>query len=203
MAAEMGAKVAYIEVDDKTVEWLNKHRFISGEIIKSDEGAHFDTTLDYCVDNLPPQLACPHNVENIKPVSELEGIAIDQAIIGSCTNGRTEDLEAATEILNGKRISKNVRLLIFPASMKIYLDALKKGVIQSLVESGAIVMNPNCGSCLGAHEGILAPGEVCISTTNRNFKGRMGCKDAFIYLGSPQTVAASALKGVITDPRDV
>jgi len=203
MAAEMGAKNAYIEVDDKTLQWLAEHGAPPGDIIKSDEDANFEAILDYSVDNLAPQLACPHTVDNVKPVSELEGMMINQAIIGSCTNGRLEDLEAAVEILHGKQIARNVRLLIFPASMKIYLEALKRGIIQSLVESGAVIMNSNCGPCLGAHEGVLAPGEVCISTTNRNFKGRMGCGDAFVYLGSPETVAASALKGVITDPRRV
>jgi 3-isopropylmalate/(R)-2-methylmalate dehydratase large subunit len=148
-------------------------------------------------------LACPHAVENVKPVAELEGVVINQALIGSCTNGRLEDLEAAVEILHGEKIARNVRLLIFPTSTTVYLEALKRGIIQSLVESGAVIMNPNCGPCLGAHEGVLAPGEVCLSTTNRNFKGRMGCGDAFVYLGSPETAAASALKGVITDPRRV
>ena len=203
MAAEMGAKAAYVEVDDKTIQWLAEHGAPFGSVIKSDEDAGFEAISDYSVDNMVPQLACPHNVDNIRPVFELEGTPINQALIGSCTNGRLEDLEAAAEILHGKRIPRNVRLLIFPASNKVYLEALQKGLIQTLIESGAIIMNPNCGPCLGAHEGILAPGEICLSTTNRNFRGRMGCRDAFVYLGSPETVAASALTGVITDPRSV
>ena len=149
--------------------------------------------------NLLPQIACPHQVDNVKAVYEVSGTKIHQALIGTCTNGRMDDLEVAASILKGKRIAPGVRLLVFPASWEVYREAWVKGVLLQLAEAGAIIMNPGCGPCLGAHEGVLAPGEVCLSTANRNFRGRMGCRDASIYLASPATVAASALNGHITD----
>ena len=140
-------------------------------------------------------------MDNVKSVSEVKGTRINQVLIGTCTNGRIEDLKIASEILKGRKISKNTRLLVFPASMEIYAEAMELGILQELVRSGAVIMNPGCGPCLGAHEGALAPGEICLSTANRNFKGRMGCKEAEVYLASPATVAASALCGEITDVR--
>jgi len=137
----------------------------------------------------------------VKPVSEVTGTKINQALIGTCTNGRIEDLKITSEILGDKKISDRVRLLIFPASMEVFAQAMELGILQKLVKSGAVIMNPGCGPCLGAHEGALAPGEVCLSTANRNFKGRMGCKEAEIYLASPATVAISSLYGEITDVR--
>jgi len=201
MAVEMGAKNGYVEPDEKTVQWLSSRTGEKYEIIKSDSDANFEKVINFEVDELQPQIACPHTVDNVKSVSEVKGIKIDQALIGTCTNGRIEDLKIASEVLKGRKISKNTRLLVFPASMEVYAEAMELGIFQELVKSGAVIMNPGCGPCLGAHEGVLAPGEICLSTANRNFKGRMGCKDAEVYLASPATVAASALCGEITDIR--
>ena len=200
MSAEMGAKAGIVQCDKKTEEWLKPR--VSGEIraVKPIDNK-YEITLEYNAEDITPKVACPHTVDNVKDVSDVD-VEIDQALIGTCTNGRIEDLREAAKILKGKKVHKNVRLLILPASREIYLEALKEGLLTELVKSGAMILNPNCGPCLGAHEGVLAPGEVCISTANRNFKGRMGCKEAFIYLASPATVAASALTGKITDPRD-
>ena len=150
-----------------------------------------------------PQVARPHRVDNVVPVSEVAGLQIDQALIGTCTNGRLEDLQAAAEILRGNKIAPWVRLLVLPASREILLAAMEAGIIADLVEAGATLLNPGCGPCLGAHEGCMAPGERTISTANRNFKGRMGSREAEICLASPATVAASAMAGQITDPRQV
>ena len=201
MAVEMGAKNGYVEPDEKTVQWLSSRTGEKYEIIKSDSDANFEKVINFEVDKLQPQIACPHTVDNVKSVSEVKGIKIDQALIGTCTNGRIEDLKIASEVLKGRKISKNTRLLVFPASMEVYAEAMELGIFQELVKSGAVIMNPGCGPCLGAHEGVLAPGEICLSTANRNFKGRMGCKEAEVYLASPATVAASALCGEITDVR--
>ena len=200
MSAEMGAKAGIVQCDKKTEEWLKPR--VSGEIraVKPIDNK-YEITLEYNAEDITPKVACPHTVDNVKDVSDVD-TEIDQALIGTCTNGRIEDLREAAKILKGKKVHKNVRLLILPASREIYLEALKEGLLTELVKSGAMILNPNCGPCLGAHEGILAPEEVCISTANRNFKGRMGCKEAFVYLASPATVAASALTGKITDPRE-
>jgi 3-isopropylmalate/(R)-2-methylmalate dehydratase large subunit len=155
------------------------------------------------VSSLAPQVARPHTVDNVVPVTEVLGTGINQALIGTCTNGRLEDLVAAAEILRGRHIAAGVRLLVLPASREVLLAAIEQGIVGDLVAAGATLLNPGCGPCLGAHQGCMAPGEVTISTANRNFKGRMGSKEAFIYLASPATVAASALAGVITDPREV
>ncbi|MCD6126970.1 MAG: 3-isopropylmalate dehydratase large subunit [Methanomicrobia archaeon] len=200
MSAEMGAKAGIVQCDKKTEEWLRSR--VSREIrpVKplDDE---YEITLEYSAEEITPKVACPHTVDNVKDVSDVD-TEIDQALIGTCTNGRIEDLREAAKILKGKKVHKNVRLLILPASREVYAEALDQGIISELVRAGGIILNPNCGPCLGAHEGILAPGEVCISTANRNFKGRMGCKEAFVYLASPATVAASAITGKITDPRE-
>jgi len=201
MAVEMGAKNGYMQPDEKTIEWFSSRTNKKYRVIKSDSDAKFEKIINYDISRLDPQIACPHTVDNVRPVSEVIGTKIDQVLIGTCTNGRIEDLKIASEILKGKRISNKVRLLIFPASMEIYAEAMELGIFQELVKSGAVIMNPGCGPCLGAHEGILAPGEVCLSTANRNFKGRMGCKEAEVYLASPATVAASSLYGEITDVR--
>ena len=146
-------------------------------------------------------MACPHSVDNVKPIEEVEGIKVDQAVIGSCTNGRLEDLIEAAKILSTRHVHKDVRLIVIPASWEIYRQALKQGIIETFINAGAVIINPGCGPCLGAHQGVLAPGEVAIASTNRNFQGRMGSPDSFVYLASPATVAASAVEGKITDPR--
>ena len=201
MSVEMGAKNAYVEPDEKTVQWLSSRTKRKYEIVKSDPDAVYEKVIKYQMNELEPQIACPHTVDNVKPVSEVIGTKINQALIGTCTNGRINDLKIASEILKDKTIFKNTRLLVFPASMEVYTEAMELGILKELVKSGAVIMNPGCGPCLGAHEGALAPGEICLSSANRNFKGRMGCKDAEVYLASPATVAASALSGEITDVR--
>jgi len=200
MSAEMGAKAGIVQCDKKTEEWLKPRVSEKIRPVKPIDN-EYEITLEYNTEDITPKVACPHTVDNVKDVSDID-VEIDQALIGTCTNGRIEDLKEAVKILKGKKVHKNVRLLILPASREVYLEALKEGLLTELVKSGAIILNPNCGPCLGAHEGVLAPGEVCISTANRNFKGRMGCKEAFVYLASPATVAASAITGKITDPRE-
>lgn len=203
MSAEMGAKIGYVEPDGVTMRYLGKRASVGFEPVYSDQDANFDQLLELDVTDLPPQIAMPHTVDNVVSIDKVAGKPINQALLGTCTNGRVEDLWAAANILRGKKIHSDVRLLVFPASNEIYQEAMRLGVLADLVSAGAVIMNPGCGPCLGAHEGILAPGEVCISTANRNFKGRMGCKESDVYLGSPETVAASALAGCIADPREV
>ena len=203
MAAEMGAKNAVVEPDDKTRAWLQGRVKNSYEEIYADPDATYERVVAYDVSGLVPQVARPHTVDNVVPVTGVAGRPINQALVGTCTNGRLEDLEAAADILRGKHIASSVRLLVLPASREVLLAAVEQGIVSDLVAAGATLLNPGCGPCLGAHEGCMAPGEVTISTANRNFKGRMGSKEAFIYLASPATVAASALTGVITDPREV
>jgi 3-isopropylmalate/(R)-2-methylmalate dehydratase large subunit len=153
--------------------------------------------------NLEPQVAVPHRVDDVHPVSDVEGVEIDQAFLGSCTNARLEDLVEAARILKGRKVSKGVRMLVVPASRQIYLEAMNQGILSIFAEAGALIESPGCAACLGGHVGVIGPGEVCISASNRNFRGRQGSPDAKIYLASPATVAASSLKGKITDPRDV
>jgi homoaconitate hydratase family protein len=201
MAAEMGAKNAYFAPDDVTLDWLKGRAKSEFEVVRSDRDAAYEATLKYDLSSLEPQLACPHAVDNVKPVREVEGKPFHQALIGTCTNGRLEDLEAAAKILKGRKIHSSVRALVLPASRAVYLEALRQGLLEILSEAGCVILNPGCGPCLGAHEGLLAAGEVVVSTSNRNFRGRMGNRDSEIYLASPATAAASALEGRITDPR--
>ncbi|NLE46058.1 MAG: 3-isopropylmalate dehydratase large subunit [Chloroflexi bacterium] len=203
MAAEMGAKNAVIEPDDVTRDWLSGRVSTRYEEVHADPDAPYERTLGFDVAGLVPQVACPHRVDNVVPVGHVSGARIDQALIGTCTNGRLPDLEAAADILRGRQIAPGVRLLVLPASRSVLLEAMALGFIADLVAAGATLLNPGCGPCLGAHEGCLAPGEVSISTGNRNFRGRMGSKESEIYLASPATVAASALMGTIVDPRSV
>jgi len=199
MAVEMGAKAGLVNPDEKTLRYVEKLAGRPFEPLKSDQDADYEKTLKIDVSRIEPMIACPHAVDNVKPVKSVEDVKIDQAFIGSCTNGRIEDLRAAAEILGRGRISKGVRMIITPASRKIYLQALREGLIETFIEAGALVTNPTCGACFGGHMGLLAPGEVCISSSNRNFIGRMGSPEAEIYLASPITVAASALAGRIVD----
>ena len=205
MGVEMGAKNAVFFVDNHTKQFLESIGVSESKYapVYSDEDATYSKELDYNLSDIEPVVACPHTVDNVKSVTETQGLEINQCLIGTCTNGRLSDLKIAAEILKGKQVHPDIRLLILPASRKVYEDALKEGVIDVFIKSGGIVLPPGCGPCLGAHQGVLAPGERCLSTANRNFKGRMGCKEAEIYLASPATVAASALKGKITDPREV
>jgi 3-isopropylmalate/(R)-2-methylmalate dehydratase large subunit len=203
MSAEMGAKNGYFAPDDKTRQFLSQCARAPYSEIHPDPDAIYAQVLEYDVSALEPTLAKPHTVDNMAKIGQVKGIKVDQVLLGTCTNGRLEDLEAAARILKGKKVHPETRMLVFPASRKVLQAALSAGVAQTLVEAGAIMMNPGCGPCLGAHEGCLAPGEVCVSTANRNFKGRMGHKDAQVYLASPETAAATALTGVISDPREV
>jgi len=199
----MGAKAGTCFPDQRTGEYLKGRAKGPWQPIISDKEAEVEREFDMDLTGLSPQVAYPHSVDNVKAVEEMAGIPIDQAVIGSCTNGRAEDLLAAERILHGRKVAENVRLIVVPASKEVYLWAADSGILSSLVRSGAIVTNPGCGPCLGAHQGLLAPGERCIATTNRNFKGRMGSPESEVYLASPATVAASAIKGEIADPRKV
>jgi len=201
LAAEMGAKNGYVAPDDTTRRWLQGRTEAKYHEILPDPDARYARVLHYDAAQLEPQVAKPHTVDNVVPVDQAAGIQINQALIGTCTNGRLEDLQVAADILRGNTIAPWVRLLVLPASRQILLEAMEHGLIADLVKAGATLLNPGCGPCLGAHEGCMAPGERTISTANRNFKGRMGSREAEIYLGSPATVAASALAGQITDPR--
>ncbi len=201
MAIEMGAKAGLIDVDKKTLYWVREHSKRKPDVMKSDEDARFSGVREYDISDLEPQIAKPHTVDNTCQISEAEGTHIDEAYIGTCTNGRLEDLKIAAEILKNRRVDRDVRLIIAPASDEIYVKAMNEGIIQTLVKSGAAVVTPGCGPCVGTHNGIPADNENVISTANRNFKGRMGNNAAFIYLASPATAAASAIKGEITDPR--
>jgi 3-isopropylmalate/(R)-2-methylmalate dehydratase large subunit len=201
MAIEMGAKAGICFPDDVTRHYLHGRTDVPFTPVISDPDAPIEKSIDYDVSDLGPQVACPHAVDNVRPVEDVEGTPIDQAVIGSCTNGRIEDLIAAASILSGNEVADGVRLIIVPASREVYLEAADLGLISCFVRSGAVVLNPGCGPCLGAHQGLLAPGERAISTTNRNFRGRMGSPQAEVYLASPLTVAASAVEGAIADPR--
>lgn len=202
MSTELGAKAGVVFPDNKTEEWLSGRTIGKRNAVYSDASAEIRDEIHYDVSSLGPQIARPHRVDDVVPVEEVEGKPVDQAFIGSCTNGRFEDLREAGEVLRGRIVADSVRLIVSPASREVYLEALDSGVLADLVRAGAVVLNPGCGPCLGAHQGILASGERCISTTNRNFRGRMGSPDAEVYLASPATVAASALKGEIADPRE-
>lgn len=202
MAIEMGAKNGYCAPDDKTYAFLADRAEGEYEPVFPNKDAEYEQVLEFDASALGPQVARPHAVDNVSPVEDVAGTPIQQALLGTCTNGRMEDLRMAAKILEGRVVANGVRLLVLPASQEILLEALKEGVIDTFVKAGALLLNPGCGPCLGAHQGVMAPGEATISTANRNFKGRMGSRDAEIYLGSPATVAASAVTGVITDPRE-
>ncbi len=206
MAIEMGAKNGIMEPNDEILQYISNKTGKSVKelnVVKSDEDTVYKKELTYDVTDLEPQIACPNDVDNVKEISKVDGTHIDQAVIGSCTNGRLTDLKEVYEVLNGNKISDSVRLLIFPASMEIYKESIKRGYIDTFIDARAIICNPGCGPCLGGHMGVLSEGEVAISTTNRNFKGRMGDPKSKVYLANPKVVAASALEGVITHPKDL
>jgi 3-isopropylmalate/(R)-2-methylmalate dehydratase large subunit len=201
MSIEMGAKSCFMEPDEKMLKWLKPRSRGEFQVILPDKKATYETERVYDISHLEPQVACPHQVDHVKAVSKVTGTRIHQAFLGTCVNGRLEDIAIAAGLIKGKKVHPDVRFLVFPASMNIYREALAKGYLTTLLNAGAIIMNPGCGPCLGAHEGTLAPGEVCISSSNRNFRGRMGSRDAEIYLGSPATVVAAAIAGEIVDFR--
>ena len=204
MAVEAGAKVGIFPVDGVTRDYLaSQGRGDHYQPISPDADAIYEQTINVDLASLEPTISKPHTVDNTAPVGKLKGTKIQQVFIGTCTNGRLEDLAVATDILKGKKIHPQTRLIIAPASRQVLLEAIKKGYIQSLIEAGATILPPGCGPCLGLHQGALGDGESCLSTANRNFRGRMGNPEAFVYLGSPATAAATAIAGEITDPREV
>ena len=205
MAVEMGAKTAYMQPNRDVMDYVNARAVRPFEVQYTDPGYEYAETYEFDVEALEPELACPSSVENVhtlKSVVEAGPVRIDQGYIGSCTGGREEDIAVAARILKGRHIQPYTRLVIVPASRKVMIACMEKGYIRDLMAAGATVTTPGCGACLGAHEGILAPGEVCITSTNRNFPGRMGSREALMYLASPATVAASMVRGEITDPRE-
>ena len=203
MAIECGAKNGIFPVDDVTLEYVKGRSERPYEIYEADDDAQYDSVVEIDLSKLAPTVACPHLPENTKTVDELADVKIDQVVIGSCTNGRIEDMRTAAEIIKGNKIADGVRCIVIPATQSVYLQCIKEGIAEAFVEAGAIVSTPTCGPCLGGHMGILASGEVAVSTSNRNFVGRMGHVDSKIYLASPAVAAASALKGYIADPREI
>ncbi len=201
MAIECGAKNGIFPVDDITLDYVNGRSLREYKVYEADADAEYDSVVEIDLGTLKPTVACPHLPENTKTVDELDRIDIDQVVIGSCTNGRIEDMRAAYEIIKGNKIAKGVRCIVIPATQAIYLQCIKEGIAEAFVEAGAIVSTPTCGPCLGGHMGILAAGEKAVSTSNRNFVGRMGHTKSEIYLASPAVAAASAIKGYIADPR--
>ncbi|MDD5431911.1 MAG: 3-isopropylmalate dehydratase large subunit [Candidatus Omnitrophica bacterium] len=203
MVVEMGAKVGLMPVDKTTLDWL-KPRMPKGTKLNpqiADKDAKYESVLEFDISKLKPLVSIPHSVDTVSTAQELKNVIINEAFLGTCTNGRLSDLKVAAKILKGKRVASGVRLIIAPSSRDIYLDALKLGIVDTLIKAGAVIVAPGCGPCVGTHNGVPADGESVISTANRNFKGRMGNPNSFIYLASPATVAASALRGRITDPK--
>ncbi|HCL91916.1 MAG TPA: 3-isopropylmalate dehydratase large subunit, partial [Verrucomicrobia subdivision 3 bacterium] len=198
-----GATAGIVPADEETARYLREEAGVTDplEPVLPDAGANYESVLEVNVSRLEPQIACPHTVDNVKPIGQVAGTRVNQIVIGSCTNGRLDDLAVAAKILKGRKVAPGTRMLIFPASAKIFRQALGKGYIGVFMQAGAVVMNSGCGPCLGIHQGALGDGETALSTTNRNFKGRMGNPQAAVYLCSPAVAAASALTGVITDPR--
>jgi 3-isopropylmalate/(R)-2-methylmalate dehydratase large subunit len=203
MSVEAGATSGIVPADEETVRYLRQEARVRDalDLVSPDPDAEYERSLRIDVSTLGPQVACPHTVDNVKPVAAVEGLKVQQIVIGSCTNGRLDDLETAARILRGRKVAAGTRMLVFPASARIYAEALERGYVAELMRAGAVVMNSGCGPCLGVHEGALGDGEVALSTTNRNFKGRMGNPNSEVYLCSPAVAAASAVTGVITDPR--
>lgn len=203
MAVEMGAKTAYMQPNQAVLDYVAPRAVRPWQVVTTDPDFEYAESHVFDVSAMEPVVSCPHDVDNVHPISEIaaKNIPLNQAYIGSCTNGRTEDIAQAAAILKGKHIPKYARLLVVPASSQVLQECMERGYIQDLMDAGATLVTPGCAACLGTHEGILAPGENCITCTNRNFKGRMGSNQANLYLASPATVAASILRGKITDPR--
>ncbi|MBU3133541.1 3-isopropylmalate dehydratase large subunit [Clostridium gasigenes] len=200
MAIEAGAKNGIFPVDKETIGYLKDHAAKEWKVYEADTDAQYDEVYEIDLSTLRPTIAFPHLPDNTRTIDEVGDVEVDQVVIGSCTNGRISDLRIARDILKGKQVKKGIRCIVFPGTQKIYLQAIKEGILTDLVEAGAIVSTPTCGPCLGGHMGILAKGERAISTTNRNFVGRMGHVESEVYLSSPAVAAASALTGKITDP---
>ena len=203
MAIEAGAKAGIFEVDDKTLEYVRPRAKRPYQVYKSDKDARYARVIEYDVSSLEPQVAFPHIPSNTRSVSQVGEIEIDQVVIGSCTNGRLEDLQIAAQILRGRQVHPRLRCIIIPGTQHVYLEALKEGLIEAFVNSGAVVSTPTCGPCLGGYMGVLAAGERCVSTTNRNFVGRMGSSESEVYLANPAVAAASAIAGRIASPEEV
>lgn len=203
MAIEAGAKNGIFDVDEITLDYVKEHATREPVIYSADADAEYDEVIEINLDELKPTVAFPHLPENTHTVDEIDEIAIDQVVIGSCTNGRLKDMREAAEIMKGKHVAKNVRTIIIPATQKIYLQCLEEGLTKIFIEAGCVVSTPTCGPCLGGHMGILAPHEKAVATTNRNFLGRMGDVTSEIYLASPAVAAASAIKGTIVEPKEV
>lgn len=201
MAVEMGAKNGIMEPNRQTLDYVRSRTGSEFRVYSSDEDSQYLEDHHFDVSDLEPQVACPDDVDNVCPVHRVEGTHIDEAFLGSCTNGRYEDLKIAAEVISDRRVHEDVRFIVSPASREIYLKALEDGIIETFIRAGAIVCNPGCGPCLGAHMGVLAPGEVSIATTNRNFRGRMGDPASSVYLANPAVVAESAIEGVISAPQ--
>lgn len=203
MTVEAGATSGIVPADEETVRYLREVAGVEDELelVGPDPDAVYERTVHVDVSRLAPQIACPHTVDNVKPIDAVAGTKVHQIVIGSCTNGRLDDIAAAARILEGKKVARETRMLVFPASGRIYQEALAAGYVATLMKAGAVVMNSGCGPCLGIHQGALGDHEVALSTTNRNFKGRMGNPKTEVYLCSPEVAAASAITGVITDPR--
>jgi 3-isopropylmalate/(R)-2-methylmalate dehydratase large subunit len=203
MMAEMGAKSSYVPPDRTTLEYLDGRAARVFEPVYPDEDAEYAHVAEYNAGVIEPMIACPHAVDNVRPLRKVAGARIDQAFLGTCTNGRLEDLRAAAEVIRGRHIAPGTRMIVIPASSEVYADALRAGLIETFISAGATVESPGCGPCMGNHMGVPAVGEVTISTANRNFQGRMGTKESEIYLANPAVVAASAVAGKITHPRDL
>ncbi len=203
MAVEAGGKAGIFRVDDRTIDYVKPRASRPYSVYEPDEDASYSRIIEYDASQIEPQVAFPHLPSNTKPISQVGDIEIDQVVIGSCTNGRIEDLTIAAEVLRGKHINRRVRCIIIPGSRDVYLEALRRGLIETFIESGAVVSTPTCGPCLGGHMGVLAAGERCVSTTNRNFVGRMGSPESEVYLANPAVAAASAVLGKISSPEEV
>jgi len=203
MSVEAGATSGIVPADDETLRYLRDEAGVTNAVepVTPDADAAYERTIELDVSDLEPQIACPHTVDNVQPLANVAGRKVHQIVIGSCTNGRLDDLAVAAHLLEGRKVAADTRMLVFPASAKIYRQAIELGLVATLMRAGAVVMNSGCGPCLGVHEGALGDGEVALSTTNRNFKGRMGNPKSDVYLCSPAVAAASAVTGVITDPR--